>query len=99
MGGGWPTAVVWVDAAAWVVAGEAWAGRAIRSAMNLFLQPANQLTVLQKEPEIDGSDDDDRRFFYTTAARWKVKDPTHQDFDAKWGYRLVAEGKIRRNKI
>ena len=64
--------------------------------MNLFLQPANQLTVVQKEPEIDVSDDDDRKFaFYTDSRKVeKSKDPTHQDFDAKWEeYRLVAEGK------
>src|SRR5712675_2211697 len=29
-----------------------------RQKMNLFLQPANQLTVVQKEPEIDVGDDD-----------------------------------------
>lgn len=67
-----------------------------RQKMNLFLQPANQLTVVQKEPEIDVSDDDDRKFaFYTDSRKVeKSKDPTHQDFDAKWEeYRLVAEGK------
>jgi hypothetical protein len=67
-----------------------------RQKMNLFLQPANQLTVVQKEPEIDVTDDDDRKFaFYTDSRKVeKSKDPTHQDFDAKWEeYRLVAEGK------
>jgi len=67
-----------------------------RQKMNLFLQPANQLTVVQKEPEIDVSDDDDRKFaFYTDSRKVeKSKDPAHQDFDAKWEeYRLVAEGK------
>jgi len=67
-----------------------------RQKMNLFLQPANQLTVVQKEPEIDIADDDDRKFaFYTDSRKVeKSKDPTHQDFDAKWEeYRLVAEGK------
>ena len=67
-----------------------------RQKMTLFLQPANQLTVVQREPEIDVSDDDDRRFaFYTDGRKVeKPKDPTHQNFDAKWEeYRLVAEGK------
>jgi hypothetical protein len=67
-----------------------------RQKMQLFVQPANQLTVVQKEPEIDVSDDDDRKFaFYTDGRKVeKSKDPTHQDFDAKWEeYRLVAEGK------
>ena len=67
-----------------------------RQKMNLFLQPANQLTVVQKEPEIDVGDDDGRKFaFYTDSRKVeKSKDPNHQDFDAKWEeYRLVAEGK------
>ena len=67
-----------------------------RQKMQLFLQPANQLTVSQKEPEIDVTDDDDRKFtFYTDSRKVeKSKDPSHQDFDAKWEeYRLVAEGK------
>ncbi len=67
-----------------------------RQKMQLFVQPANQLTVAQKEPEIDVSDDDDRKFaFYTDGRKVeKSKDPGHQDFDAKWEeYRLVAEGK------
>lgn len=67
-----------------------------RQKMQLFVQPANQLTVVQKEPEIDVSDDDDRKFaFYTDGRKVeKSKDPSHQDFNAKWEeYRLVAEGK------
>jgi hypothetical protein len=67
-----------------------------RQKMQLFLQPANQLTVVQKEPEIDVTDDDDRKFtFYTDSRKVeKSKDSSHQDFDAKWEqYRLVAEGK------
>jgi hypothetical protein len=67
-----------------------------RQKMQLFVQPANQLTVVQKEPEIDFSDDDDRKFVFYTDGRKveKSKDPGHQDFDAKWEqYRLVAEGK------
>ena len=67
-----------------------------RQKMQLFVQPANQLTVVQKEPEIDIADDDDRKFaFYTDGRKVeKSKDPTHQDLDAKWEeYRLVAEGK------
>jgi len=67
-----------------------------RQKMQLFVQPANQSTVVQKEPEIDVSDDDDRKFaFYTDGRKVeKSKDPSHQDFDAKWQeYRLVAAGK------
>src|SRR5713101_1371217 len=67
-----------------------------RQKKNLFLQPANQLTVVKKEPEIDVTDDDVRKFaFYTDSRKVeKSKDPNHQDFDAKWEeYRLVAEGK------
>jgi hypothetical protein len=34
------------------------------------------------------------RFLYRQPQGGKVKDPAHQDFDAKWEeYRLVAEGK------
>ena len=72
-----------------------------RQKMQLFVQPANQLTVAQKEPEIDVSDDDDRKFaFYTDGRKVeKSKDPNRQDFDAKWQeYRLVAEGKAPRGK-
>jgi hypothetical protein len=64
--------------------------------MQLFVQPANQLTVVQKEPEIDVADDDDRKFaFYTDGRKLeKSKDPSHRDLDATWQeYRLVAEGK------
>jgi hypothetical protein len=67
-----------------------------RQKMQLFLQPANQLTIAQKEPEIDVADDDDRKYALYTDNRKieKSKDATHQDFDAKWdGFRLVAEGK------
>ena len=67
-----------------------------RQKMALFLRPAQQLTVEQKEPEIDVSDDDDRKFaFYTDNRKIeKSKDPSHQELDAKWDeYRLVAEGK------
>src|ERR1700739_164807 len=35
-----------------------------RQKMQLFVQPANQLTVAQKEPEIDVSDDEDRKFSF-----------------------------------
>jgi hypothetical protein len=67
-----------------------------RQKMQLFVQPANQLTVVQKEPEIDVAADDDRKVaFYTDGRKVeKSKDPTHQDLDARWEeYRLVAEGK------
>jgi len=67
-----------------------------REKMQLFLQPAQQLVVVQKEPEIDFTDDDDRKFaFYTDSRKIeKSKDPTHQEFAAKRDqFRLVAEGK------
>ena len=67
-----------------------------RQKMQLFLQPAQQLTVSQKDPEIDVTDDDDRKFaFYTDNRKIeKSKDPNHQGFSAKWDeFRLVAEGK------
>jgi hypothetical protein len=67
-----------------------------RQKMQLFLQPAQQLVVLQKEPEIDVTDDDDRKFALYTDNRKieKSKDPNHQEFAAKWDqFRLVAEGK------
>jgi hypothetical protein len=67
-----------------------------REKMQLFLEPARQLTVTQKEPEIDVADDGDRRFtFYTDGRKIeKSKDSNHQEFAARWDeYRLVAEGK------
>ena len=67
-----------------------------RQKLLLLLQPAQQLTVTQKDPEIDISDDSDRKFFAFTDGRKveKSKDPSTQQFNAKWDeYRLVMEGK------
>jgi hypothetical protein len=67
-----------------------------RQKMQLFLEPAQQLTIAQKEPEIDIHDDSDRKFTAYTDGRKveKSKDPSSQQFDAKWDeYRLVMEGK------
>lgn len=67
-----------------------------REKMHLFLEPARQLTISQKEPEIDVAADGDRRFaFYTDNRKVeKSKDASRQEFAAKWDeYRLVAEGK------
>jgi hypothetical protein len=67
-----------------------------RQKMQLFLEPAQQLTIAQKEPEIDINDDSDRKFTAYTDGRKveKSKDPGSQQFDAKWDeYRLVMEGK------
>jgi hypothetical protein len=67
-----------------------------RQKMLLFLQPAQQLKIAQKEPEIDINDDSDRKFTAFTDGRKveKSKDPSTQQFDAKWDeYRLVMEGK------
>ena len=67
-----------------------------REKMHLFLEPAQQLTISQKEPEIDVAADGDRRFaFYTDNRKVeKSKDASQQEFAAKWDeYRLLAEGK------
>jgi len=67
-----------------------------RQKMLLFLQPARQLTIAQKDPEIDINDDADRKFTAFTDGRKveKSKDASAQQFDAKWDeYRLVVEGK------
>jgi hypothetical protein len=67
-----------------------------RQKMHFFLEPAQQLTITQKEPEIDVADDGDRRFALYTDNRKieKSKDRSHQELNAKWQeYRLVAEGK------
>jgi hypothetical protein len=67
-----------------------------REKMHLFVEPAQQLTITQKEPEIDVADDSDRKFaFYTDDRKVeKSKDASHQELNAKWQeYRLVAEGK------
>jgi hypothetical protein len=64
--------------------------------MQLFLQPAQQLTIAQKEPEIDIADDLDRKITAYADGRKveKSKDPNSQQVDARWdGYRLVMEGK------
>lgn len=67
-----------------------------RQKMLLFLQPAQQLNIAQKEPEIDINDNSDRKVTAFTDGRKieKSKDPSSQQFDAKWDeYRLVMEGK------
>jgi hypothetical protein len=67
-----------------------------RQKMQLFVEPARQLTIVQKEPEIDIHDDADRKFAAFTDGRKieKSKDPGNQQFDARWDeYRLVMEGK------
>ena len=67
-----------------------------RQKMQIFAQPAQQLTILQKEPEIDISDDSERKIAAYTDGRKieKSKDASNQQMDAKWDeYRLVMEGK------
>jgi len=67
-----------------------------RQKMHLFVEPAQKLTIAQKDPEIDISDDADRKFTAFTDGRKveKSKDASNQQFDAKWDeYRLVMEGK------
>lgn len=64
--------------------------------MHLFVQPAQKLTIAQKDPEIDISDDSDRKITAFTDGRKieKSKDASNHQFDAKWDeYRLVMEGK------
>jgi len=91
MGGGWP-------------GGGGYGGRRMggreseeeRQKMQIFLEPAQELTIAQKEPEIDITDDSERRFTVFTDGRKveKSKDASKQQFDAKWDeYRLVMEGK------
>lgn len=67
-----------------------------RQKMQLFLQPAQQLNIFQKDPQIDIRDDSDRNITAFTDGRKieKSKDASNQQFDAKWDeYRLVMEGK------
>jgi hypothetical protein len=67
-----------------------------RQKMQLFARPAQKLTVAQRDPQIDISDDSDRKFTAFTDGRKveKSKDGSSQQFDAKWDeYRLVMEGK------
>jgi hypothetical protein len=64
--------------------------------MHIFLEPPRELTISQKEPEIDVVDDDAHKFALFTDGRKveKSKDANNQEFTAKWeDYRLVAEGK------
>jgi hypothetical protein len=94
MGGGWPGGGV----------GGRGGGRGTgggesdsdRQKMQLFVAPAQQLTVSGQEPETDVADDADRKFILYTDGRKieKSKDPNHQEFSAKWEeFRLTAEGK------
>jgi len=67
-----------------------------RQKMQIFAEPSQRLTIVQKEPEIDLSDDADRKLSAFTDDRKieKSKDPSNQQFAAKWEeYRLVMEGK------
>jgi hypothetical protein len=92
MGGGWPGGMGGGRGSGRMGGGES---ESDREKMQLFLQPAQQMTVSQKEPEIDVIDDDRKFAFYTDGRKVeKSKDPNHQDFTAKWEeFRLVAEGK------
>jgi hypothetical protein len=67
-----------------------------RAKMQLFVEPARELTIAGQEPEIDIRDDRDRKVTAFTDGRKveKSKDPNAQQFAAKWeDYRLVMEGK------
>ena len=64
--------------------------------MHVFLEPSRELTITQKDPEIDVVDDDAHRFALFTDGRKveKSKDANSQELSARWeDYRLVAEGK------
>jgi hypothetical protein len=67
-----------------------------REKMHIFVEPAQELVVSGKDPEIYVTDDTDRKFVLYTDGRKveKSKDLAHQELDAKWQeYRLTAEGK------
>ena len=67
-----------------------------REKMHIFVEPARELNISQKDPEIDLSDDADRKMALYTDGRKleKSKDPNRQEMVAKWeNYRLIAEGK------
>ena len=67
-----------------------------RQKMHLFVQPAQNLSIAQKDREIDISDDSDRKVTAFTDGRKveKSKDASNQQFDARWDeYRLTMEGK------
>jgi len=95
MGGGWPGGGMG-GRGGYGGRGQGGESDSGRQKMGIFLQPSNQLTIAQKDPEIDVTDDDYRKLaFYTDGRKvGKSKDASHQEFDAKWDeYRLVAEGK------
>ena len=67
-----------------------------RQKMHIFVEPARELSIVQKEPEIDISGDDANKIAAYTDGRKieKSKDASNQQMDAKWdAYRLVMEGK------
>jgi hypothetical protein len=67
-----------------------------REKMRNFVEPAGELNIVGKGPEIEIRDDRDRKVTAFTDGRKleKSKDPNAQRFDAKWDdYRLVMEGK------
>src|SRR5260221_2256159 len=67
-----------------------------REKMHVFVEPARELNISQKDPEIDLADDANRKLALYTDGRKleKSKDQNHQELPAKWeSYRLVAEGK------
>jgi hypothetical protein len=95
MGGGWPGGMGGARGG-YGGRGQGSESDSERQKMQLFVQPAQQLTIAQKEPQIDIADDADRKFTAYTDGRKveKSKDPNAQQFDAKWDeYRLAMEGK------
>lgn len=65
--------------------------------MLVFLQPAQRLTISQREPEIDVTTDDDLTYAFFTDNRKlekQQKDASRQEYLGKWDeYRLTAEAK------
>ena len=74
-----------------------------RARMQELVSPASMITIAQKEPEIDLTDDQDRkRAFFTDGRKLKKpkKDSKYEEFAAKWDeYVLTAEEKGPRGKI
>jgi hypothetical protein len=67
-----------------------------RQKMHIFVEPAGTLSIVQKEPEIDISDDNERKIAAYTDGRKveKSKDASSQQLEAHWEeYRLTMEGK------
>ena len=74
-----------------------------RARMQELISPASMITIVQKEPEIDLTDEQNRkRAFFTDGRKLKKpkKDSNYEEFAAKWDeYVLTAEEKGPRGKM